>query len=354
MSEGVTLERFARRHAVALLASLLVAVGFGWLLHAGALPIVPPRAAFASVSWASVGIYALIWTLTLFLRSGRWYWLLAPIHRVPMRKVLTVSFIGYGALVMLPFRLGEFVRPALIRERGELPLLAATGTVGAERILDGLMLSVILLLALPGAGMLVPLPDHIGELPIPARLVPSAAYTALVVFFAAFLAMGVFYLRRQWARRVTERVVGLVSLRLARWAASAVEHVASGFGFLPRARFSVPYVAITALYWLCNVAGTELLLRGVGFPEASFLQACVVTGVLGIGTLLPNAPGFFGAFQVSLYAALALFFAPARIISEGAAFVFLFYVIQMGTALLGAAIAAVMERVSTREVLELE
>jgi glycosyltransferase 2 family protein len=345
---------YLRRHAATIAVSLVVAIGFGWLMHRGALPVVPPARAFAKVEWWTVAVYVACWLATLVLRSARWYWLLAPIHRVPMRRVINVSFIGYGALILLPFRLGELVRPVLIRKRGQLSAVAATGTVGAERILDGLILSASLFVALPLSGMLDPLPDRIGDLPVSASVVPSATYSALTVFVLAFAAMGVFYWRRQWASRVTEKVLGVFSMKLARWMSSAVSRLATGFGFLPQLRYFVPYVSITAAYWWVNIASTELLMWGVGLGPVTFARACVVTGVLGIGSLLPNAPGFFGAFQLSLYAALALFYSSDSIVGEGAAFVFLLYVIQMGTAFLAAVGAAAWERVSPTEALDIE
>jgi len=54
---------------------------------------------------------------------------------------------------------------------------------------------------------------------------------------------------------------------------------------------------------------------------------------------VPSGPGYFGAFQLSTYMALAMFFPEDVLRGPGAAFVFLLYVTQIGfhllTALLG-------------------
>jgi glycosyltransferase 2 family protein len=345
---------WARRHAGALAGSLAIFAGFAWLLHAGALPIVPPAGAFLRFRWWAVPGYALLWLTVLLLRSGRWHFLLAPIETVALKRILTVSLIGNAAVILLPFRLGELVRPTMIRKKGTLSGWAATGTVGAERIIDGLVLSGLLLVALPLASPHVPLPDKIGNLPISPSVVPKAAYSALAVFAMAFLAMGTFYWRRDWARRVTRRVVGVVSIRLADTLSSAVERVASGLGFLPRVRFTGPFVALTLLYWCVSVAGIQFLLWGAGIDGATFARAGVIMGVLGLGVVLPNAPGFFGAFQISLYAALALFFSPDIVVSSGAAFVFVAYVAQVGIGLLAGFVSLLIDHVSAREVIEAE
>lgn len=351
---GTVSRSWLRRHARALVASVFVGAGFVWLLGAGGLPVVPTRSAFAGLRWWTVPVYALIWLAVLLLRSARWHFLLAPIKVVPLRRIVTVSLIGMAGLILLPFRLGELIRPAMIRKKGELSGWAATGTVGGERIIDGLFLSVLLLVTLPLASMLSPLPDRIGALPISPSVVPRAAYSAAVLFAAAFVAMAVFYWHRAFARRLTRRVLGIVSTRLADGLSDAVERVASGFGFLPRIRYSGPYVLVTLVYWVVNIAGVELLMWGVGLDGVTFARACVVIGVLALGILVPSAPGFFGAFQFSLYAALALFFAPNRVVSSGAAFVFIVYVTQMSVSLVAGFISLLVEHVSARELMAAE
>jgi glycosyltransferase 2 family protein len=333
------------RHGLALLASLAVAVGFGWLLHKGALPVLPRRDDFAGIAPWTVVVYALLYLIALYVRAHRWAWLLAPIHPVPLRRVLTVSFIGYGALVLLPFRTGEVVRPALIRREGQLSGWAATGTIAAERVIDGLVLCVILLAALMIARPLDPLPDHIGSLPVPVAVVPAAAYGALLVFAAAFAVLGAFYFWRAWATRAIDAVVGLVSKGLAARISSAAARVADGLHFLPRLGLAGPFLAATLLYYALNAAGIALLLWGAGIAPVSLARACVIMGVLHLGVLLPNAPGYFGAFQIAIYAGLAMYYPPARVATTGSAVVFLLYVIQIGLVLVTAAAALLIEQI---------
>jgi glycosyltransferase 2 family protein len=177
------------RHGLALAASLAAAAGFAWLLHKGALPVLPRRDDFAAIAPWTVILYALLYLAALYVRAHRWAWLLAPIHPVPLRRVLTVSFIGYGALALLPFRTGAVVRPALIRRERELSGWAATGTTAAERVIDGLVLCVILLVALTaGLAMYYP-PDRV------------ATTGSAVVFLLYVIQVGLVLLTAAAARR---------------------------------------------------------------------------------------------------------------------------------------------------------
>jgi glycosyltransferase 2 family protein len=339
------------RHWGKLLASIAVGGAFVWLLDAGALPVLPSAGDFASVRWWTVAGYLALWLVVHYLRALRWYWLLVPIQRVPIGKILRVSFIGFAAIVALPFRTGEMVRPVMIRKRGELSGWAATGTIAAERVIDGLMLSVLLFLGLVTSRPLDPLPDRIGDLPVPAAVVPGAAYSALALFALAFLTMALFYWRRDFARRLTEKSIGLVSAALARRLAESVEKVLSGLEFLPRPALLLPFLLMTLVYWLLNAGATWLLGWGVGFETMTYGQACVNMGVLALGILLPNAPGFFGAFQISVYAALALYFAPEEVVGPGAAFVFLLYVAQMAITFGTALVSMLLEGIGVRDAL---
>jgi glycosyltransferase 2 family protein len=339
-----------RRHATSVGLSLLVAAAFAWVLHAGALPVVPDVESLSRVEPSALVVHALIYLSALYVRAHRWHWLLAPIHAVPLRRVISVSFVSFAALVLLPFRTGEAVRPLMIRRRGEVSGWAATGTVGAERIIDGVVLSLLLLVALRTATPLDPLPDRIGDLPVPAAIVPQLAYAALVAFALAFAVMGAFYFWRDATRRMTERVVGVVSPRLALALADAVERLASGLGFLPQPRYLARFVGATLLYFLLYALAVQVLLRGSGFGSLGFAEACVVMGVLHLGVLLPNAPGYFGAFQISVYAGLAMYYPPEVVAGPGAAAVFWLYVWQIGLAILLGAVFLLVERISPGEV----
>lgn len=325
------------------MGSVVLAACFVWLMRAGTLPMVPAAEHLARVPWWIPLAYGGSWLLTLVLRAVRWYWLLRPLEPVSMRRVLTVSFIGFGALMLLPFRMGELVRPVLIRKDGRISGWAATGSVAAERVLDGLYLCILLLVSMQLAQPLDPLPDRIGELPVPTSVVPSATYTALTIFFAGFVTMGVFYARRAWARRTTERVFARISPRLGAWLAERVERVADGLRFLPRLRYTGPFLAVTGIYWFVNAAGIWAVCRGAGLP-ITYTQACVVMGVLALGVLVPSAPGFFGAFQISVYAGLSMYCEPDTVVGAGSAAVFWIYVVQVLVTLFGAGIAAALDR----------
>lgn len=270
----------------------------------------------------------------VFARSYRWVFLLRPIApRIKARRVVGIGMVGFSAIVLAPLRLGEFVRPYLLARDGEVTFLQGAGSAFAERVIDGVVLTLAAATAISLATTVSPLPTSLGGIPLPLATVPAAIYMATLAFAGLFLVMIAFYAARQRARRLTQAVVGLVSKPAAEWAASTLERIADGLSFLPsRANLSA-FVATTLVYWGGTFASYWLLLRGAGLP-ASLAQATTMVGVLGLGVVVPAGPGMFGAFQIAGFSALALFFPLDQVRGVGAAMIFVSYVAMLALSFL--------------------
>jgi hypothetical protein len=173
----------------------------------------------------------------------------------------------------------------------------------------------------------------------------------LALFAVAFTVMGVFYAKRELARRITLRVVGVASPRFATWLADRVENVGDGLRFLPNVRLAAAFVGVTFFYWMLNSAGLWLIGWGCGFDRYSYFEACSTTGVIALGILVPNGPGFFGAYQLAFYAALAVFYPPDLVQGRGSALVLLVYSCHLLLNIVAALIGTVLLRTGPKEVL---
>ena len=234
-----------------------------------------------------------------WFRSTRWRFLLRPVAEVPKKRLFWVSCIGFAAILLMPFRLGEFVRPYLIRtppERRDGPrsdrpkktitLTAATSTIVAERVIDALYLSIVLALALVFVPTVHPLPGRVVGIPVSVEHVRLSGFLMLPVFASAFVTIAVFYFARGWAHRATLLVVGKVSRPLAEKLAGMAEKFADGLHVFGRGREAAGFFVETTLYWLINAAGMWFLAWGCGLVHAdgsgpTFGEACALMGMLG-------------------------------------------------------------------------
>jgi glycosyltransferase 2 family protein len=325
---------FLRRNAAKLLASTIITVGILFTLEKGGLTLVPEGGDFAHVRWIAVPAYLLTVAGMSYFRAVRWRFLLRSFADVPRKKVLAVSWIGFAAILLMPFRIGEIVRPYMLREKGKISMSSATGSVVAERVVDGLFLSLILAVALVFIPTIDPLPARVVGLPVSVQQVRTSGFVMLGIFTAAFITIAVFYFARAWARRITLAVFGLASPKLGQKLAETAEKLANGLHFLGRGRDSGGFLVETSLYWGLNAFGMWLLAWGCGVVHADgtpihFGEACALMGMLGVTILIPGPPGLLGVFQAGIYAGMTMYFPTSVVTGPGAAYVFLLYILQL-------------------------
>jgi uncharacterized protein (TIRG00374 family) len=323
-------------------ASIVITVGIVYTAQRGGLKLVPESGDFSGVHWWAIGLYLPLLLLNLWFRSVRWRYLLRSIVEIPKRRLFAVSCAGFLAILLIPFRLGELVRPYMLKSRpgdgtsGRLTMTAATSSVIAERVADGLFLSVVLALVLVLVPTIQPLPDHVIGLPLTVAQVRTSAYVMLGLFVTAFTVLAVFYFARSWAHRATMLIIGRISPRLAEKLTGLFEKLAEGLHVFGRGRDALGFFVETAVYWLLNALGMWVLAWGVGVVHAdgstiSFAETCGLMGMLGCTIMIPGPPGLLGVFQAGVYAGLTMYVPTQIVTGPGAAYVFLLYITQVAT-----------------------
>lgn len=316
-----------------------------WLVWPDAAQMREIEAAFARIElaefWPYLTGYLGLLAVTHFCRAWRWNNLLEPIGvRLPPGRLLAISSVGFMAILALPARLGEFVRPALIRKRGEVSAAAALGTVAVERIVDGLLVSVFVfgaLFALRGPGA-------------PDWMMPTA-YAALGVFAAAMIFLA-FALR--WPERTVKTAVGMTGARRVSPAAADVLErkllsMISGFLVLKDRRNLVVFVAWSLAYWVANGLSVWVLARGFGL-DLSLVGGFATMGLVAVGITLPNSPGLVGQYQYFTTLGLSLYVPVAVAETDGLAYAIALHGIQVIWYLGVGALALASRHVSFAEV----
>jgi hypothetical protein len=318
----------------------------------GGLKFIPEGGNFEHLRWWSIPAYLVTLIVMSYFRAVRWRFLLRTIADVPRKKLVAVSWIGFAAILLLPFRIGELVRPYMLRTPGKtdasgrtvgaISMSAATGSVVAERVVDALYLGIVLAVALFTVPHLEPLPETVVGIPISVERVRQGGFMMLGVFTVAFVVIAVFYAARGFAHRATLAVFGLVSKKLAEKLAAMAESFADGLHFLGNGRDAAGFLLETTVYWGLNAFGMWILAAGCGVAHAdgsgiTYGEACALMGMLGIAVLIPGPPGLLGTFQAGIYAGMTMYFPTHVVVGEGAAFVFLLYLVQFGWTTLSAA-----------------
>lgn len=333
---------FIRRHAVKLVASAVITAALLYTLKKAGLQLWPPASAFSQVKWWTVPAYLVTFIAVSYFRATRWRFLLRSFADVPLRKVITASWVGFAAILVFPFRMGEVVRPYMVREKGKVSLTRATGSVVGERVVDGLFLTVVLAIALLVVPTRNPMDQRIPGLPtVTVGYVRHASFVMLGFFAAVFACIALYYFARGFAEKLTHATLGLVSKKLANKVAETAIKLGEGLHFLGRRRDALPFLAETTAYWGLNALGMWLLAYGCGVTHAdgsqlTFLEACALMGTLGVTILIPGPPFLLGTFQAGIIAGLGMYCSAETLAGPGIAYASLMFALQFAwTALAG-------------------
>jgi hypothetical protein len=274
--------------------------------------------------------------ISYYVRAQRWRVLLRPVAEVPFYPALSATVVGFGATMVMPLRVGELVRPALLGRRVGIRMSAAISSVVLERLFDMLL---VILCFLP-VGLLYP---------IPAYLKRTAAVLAILAS-AGFIVLLVVQRNHARARAMLDWLLARVPTRLARRLRPVAEGFLDGLGGLADGWTVVVVLAYSAYLWGVITLTYLFALLALDIAVPSLVATSLATMVIVAAfVFLPQAPGFVGTWQAGCVLALGLFGVPKE---QAVGYSLLTWTIQMvvniGTA--GAFLAR--EDLSLRQVLQ--
>ena len=262
--------------------------------------------------------YAGILVVIHLARTLRWGILLEPVAKVPFSRLNAVSAVGFMALMILPFRIGEFARPYLIAERPRIRVSATLSSVVVERVADGLFTALLLVLTL------LAVPEGTPGL----RLLRGAGLVVLAVFGALLAFLVVAYRNRALAVRFTHRMLDPLSSRLAERASAMMDAFIHGLRVVPSRSKVATFFLLTAVYWCLNAWGMSVLARAFDL-RLTLVQAFTVLGVLVVGVMIPAGPGMVGTFQAATVLGVSLFVPREVLDTRGTAYANVLWAVQL-------------------------
>lgn len=265
-----------------LLGLLVSALALAFVLRwAGWEPL---RHALAGAEYVLLLPAVGIFLISMAARALAWRTLLDD--RPTLLQTLAALNQGYLLNNLLPWRLGEVGRAVLLGRKPGLTTGMVLSSILLERILD-ILLAVGLLLAL-------------GPLTVRAEWAPRTAAAASLALLAALSLVAVLFLRPAALQGLLTRLP---------WggagAARALENLNAGLSALRSPRRALAAGGWMALSWGLAAVEYWVVLRAF-VPEAALSWAALALCVSALGAAVPSAPGFWGVFEASAVAALAL------------------------------------------------
>jgi uncharacterized protein (TIRG00374 family) len=233
--------------------------------------------------FVALGFYA----ADLLVRVSRWRMLLRDIKTLSFRSVGIALIVGYAANNILPARLGELFRADFAGRRYHLSRSAIVGSIFVERVLDGLIVVLCLV---------------VGRLFVSEQtILNSLTAVSALLFTGIFLAL--WLLSKESGLDWFARLPPAITSRIQSFRQGLL--VMRGAG-LSRA------VNLSLIVWFLEGITLWSVLKAVDI-SLGWQEMLTVVGVASLSTLIPSAPGFVGTYQYAYALTVSLFgYEPAR------------------------------------------
>lgn len=250
--------------------------------------------------------------LSLYIKSLRWGSIIRPILLLDQKEIFPISSIGIAAITILPFRLGEIVRPLLLSRFKSISFSQALATIVFERITD----SVILILILSSIIIFSSLPSYI--------IVGGEVLFFSTLFLITFIV--VIYNKFNLSKKLFDRIISFLPEKLEKNLSKMFENFFEGLTILSHPRDLMKVFIQSSILWLIYGLIVLFMFNFHDF-ELSLIAAFSVVVITFLAASIPAAPGFLGTFQYGCYLALTSY----GISSEQAAlFSLTYYMVMIG------------------------
>jgi uncharacterized protein (TIRG00374 family) len=280
-----------------LLAGIAISVVCVWL----SMRDVKLAEVWSALRQANYLGFVAVMILTLigfWIRAIRWRSLIAVPRHLSTDSLFSATMIGFMANNVLPFRLGEFVRPWALARREKLSKTTLLATVVVERAVD-----MLTLLGILGIALLV----HPISADTEAGRMTRAGAGMLVIICVGLTG---FVVALEWSPRLAHAVIGWLTRPLPEQVrvrvTSILNHFFEGLGLfrdLPRLLW---VFLLSFLMFGAFALGLSVCMWALSI-DVPWYGGLIMLVVTAIGIMVPAAPGYIGTLNLACIAGLALF-----------------------------------------------
>ena len=204
---------------------------------------------FNDIHWVYlIPIILNVW-LNLFTRSFKWRFLL-PKKNISLYNLFSATSIGFMINAIFPARLGEIARGIILSDETKLTYSTTITTVFVERILDGLVLLLFVLVLFLG---------------FPLQKAQFAPYiiSGAILFFIALLVLISLYFFRNLVETIISFIVNRFSKKLNQKIMKFLDKIYNGLHIFKKRKNLLTFVGLTIVNWTINLFTIILIMKSV-------------------------------------------------------------------------------------------
>ncbi|AKL97846.1 lysylphosphatidylglycerol synthase transmembrane domain-containing protein [Endomicrobium proavitum] len=225
---------------------------------------------------------AALYAFTYILRSIRYYFMILPIKQTRVFENLPYTILGFFMNNIIPLRIGELVRAKITGERLKISRSSILATIVVERLFD-----IIIFVASFFVIMLV--------MPFP-EIIKKSFYVCAVVFGIGLV---ILFLITKHEKKALQLVSKLpLPHRIKNLVSELFDKFTGGLATLKKPSAFLISFLMSALIWLTESAVLVIAAYafGINLPHV-ILGGLFTVIIIGIGAIVPTAPGYIGAFE---------------------------------------------------------
>ncbi len=248
------------------------------------------------LDWRWVAVGAIADLLVYVIQGWRWSLLLLPVAPVSSWASVGAIYVGLFANEVLPLRAGELIRCFLMARWSKIPISVTMASALIERIFDGAFLIAGLFISLRYVRHF---PLSKGQARAIQIITTGSVFLAILIFLCALLLAVAMYWREQ-------ALDALLGAPMFSWAHVFIQDLHR----IGHSRFLYLSAAVSVPYLLVQIVPVYAVMQAYGFDGVSWAQAGALMVLLRLGSVVPQAPGNVGLFQVLSTLGLTLFGVP--------------------------------------------
>lgn len=223
---------------------------------------------------------ALIYAFTYLLRSLRYYFMILPIKKTALFENFPYTMLGFFMNNIIPLRLGEIIRAKVTGERLGISRSSILGTIVVERLIDMIIFVLFFFVIM----IMLPFPDFI----------KNSFYICGIVFGLCLILLMAISINENKAKEIVSKIP--MPSRIKNFVIVIFEKFTGGLVMLRKPGVFFTSFFVSVLIWVFE----SLFLVIVAYScaiDLSLLGGIFVVIIIGIGAILPTAPGYIGAFE---------------------------------------------------------
>ncbi|MDR0618146.1 MAG: flippase-like domain-containing protein [Endomicrobium sp.] len=218
---------------------------------------------------------------TYVLRAIRYYFILLPLKKTKVLENFPYTTLGFFANNIVPLRLGEFIRAKITGKYLAIASSATLATIVIERLFDILIFILFFFLIF----FFMPF----------ASILERSFYVLFTIAILCFVVLYIIITHREKMIEILSKLS--ISSKIKSIIFSFLDKFASGLIILKKPIVLFKVSIMSVIVW-----GTEsLVIVIVAYAcgiNLSVLGAIFTIIIIGVGSIVPTVPGYFGAFEL--------------------------------------------------------